>query len=367
MAQYIRNFGILLVFCAAIALAACQDTARTEQASKEQASKEQPDKEQPDKKQADLPTVGILVYDASDVYIALVQAAMLKELEGRATVQVAYAEGDARRQKNQMETMLRADVDGLIIYLATTQGFPAFLETIRKADVPVVFVNHEPDLALLKRYEKACYVGTNSEESGIMQGEIIKKLWDAHPEYDRNSDNKFQFVMLDGPISSTEALHRTEYSISRARDLGVFMEQVGPDLVCNWLQDEAFKNMKQVLASGIGNIEIIVSNNDTMALGAIEALAEIGYNRKGGPADKFIPVVGVDAVPDAVAAIENGVMSATVEQDAGETARVTVACLLNGMAGKDFLDGLQLKWDSSGVAIRLPFNAHGDINLFPQQ
>ena len=346
MAQNAKNVIVALLLCMVMALAACQEAAKNETHL------------------GRLPTVGILIDDVTNIYISLVRDNILKELDGKANVKLLSANGDGPCQKQQLESLLREKVDGLLIHLVTPQGFPAFLDMIVQADVPVVFFNRDPDLALLKRYDKSCHVGANAVESGMMQGEIIASLWGAHPEYDRNGDGKFQYVMLQGLASSAEALHRSEYSIRKAQESGLFMEQVGQSLVCDWLQEEAFIAMKGVLANGLGDIEIIISNNDAMALGAIEALAAIGYNTEGGPADKFIPVVGVDAVPEAVAAIDRGVMSATVRQDAAETARVTVACLLNSMVGKDFLDGLDKEWDMSGVAIRLPFKAHATPTSF---
>ncbi len=70
--------------------------------------------------------------------------------------------------------------------------------------------------------------------------------------------------------------------------------------------------MAAFLTAYKGRIEVVFANNDDMALGAIEALKAAGYF-KGG---KFMPVVGVDATPPALDAIEQGTLLGTVLNDA---------------------------------------------------
>ena len=350
MAQCKKTGTSFLILCMLLLLASCQEKA--EQKPSPTAN-------------PDLPTVGFLIYGKHNIYISILCDALQKTMEGRANLRMTFADEESSSQQKQVEAMLDSKVDGLILFLAQPKGIASFMEAISMGNVPTVFLNHEPDLAILKHHENTCFVGTLAEESGMLQGEILKKLWDAHPEYDRNNDGKFQYIMLQGPSHSVEALHRSEYSISRARELGLFMKQVQQDLICNWNEQEAFEAMTEILASGIGEIEVVISNNDSMALGAIQALAALGYNTEDSPADRFIPVIGVDAVPDAVIAIEKGVMSATVKQDPDATARAVTEILLNRIAGKGFLDGQDLEWDSSGVAIRLPFHIFGTMNLTP--
>lgn len=64
---------------------------------------------------------------------------------------------------------------------------------------------------------------------------------------------------------------------------------------------------------GIENIELVLCNNDSMALGAINALQSLGYN-KGDPG-RYVPVFGIDALPAALAAIDNGMLTGTVKTD----------------------------------------------------
>uniref|UniRef100_UPI00123A3C2F substrate-binding domain-containing protein n=1 Tax=Enterobacter hormaechei TaxID=158836 RepID=UPI00123A3C2F len=75
----------------------------------------------------------------------------------------------------------------------------------RANDIPVVFYNQEPSRKALDSYEKAYYVGTDSKESGVIQGELIAKHWQANPAWDLNKDGQIQFVLLKGEPGHPDA------------------------------------------------------------------------------------------------------------------------------------------------------------------
>ena len=76
-----------------------------------------------------------------------------------------------------------------------------------------------------------------------------------------------------------------------------------------------------------GKIEAIISNNDAMAIGAIKALQKYGYNK--GDKSKYIPVVGIDGIPEAKDLINKGIMTGTVSQDPNETAEALYTVGMN--------------------------------------
>ena len=103
-------------------------------------------------------------------------------------------------------------------------------------------------------------------------------------------------------------------------------------------------------------IETIISNNDSMAIGAIEALQEQGYNN--GDKTKIIPVVGVDAIPEAQKLIKEGVMTGSVLQDPSAMAKALYSIGMNLVYNRNPLDGTGYKFDETGVAIRLPYTEY---------
>ncbi len=304
------------------------------------------------------PLVGVLVFRVEDPYVGFVTKAIQKKLEGKADVVVHSADYDQVRQNAQLHELIKSKVDALAINLADAKAGAAVINAVAAANIPVVFFNVEPDTEVLKQYDKARYVGTTAAESGRIQGEIIAELWKGNNAFDKNGDGICQYVMIQGRLDSPEPLARSEYSVKQARDRGVLMQQFGDSLVCDWDETLTYNAIKPVLADSVDAIELIISNNDSMALGAIKALQEQGFNLEGSP-DKAIPVVGVDAIPAAVDAITKGIMHGTVIQDSEAMGRTVAVMLQNAVEGKPWLEGIAYPWDESGVAVRIPYKAYG--------
>jgi methyl-galactoside transport system substrate-binding protein len=302
------------------------------------------------------PKIGILIYKYDDTYISTVRNALNKALEGKAEVTMQDGKGDQATQNDQLDVLIERGMDGIIVNMVDAQAAAGVVSKIKDKGIPVVFFNREPDLNTLKTYDKTVFVGTNAADAGKMQGDIIKKLWDENPAYDLNKDGKFQYVMFKGEPDNPEAIARTEFSVKQAEENGVKMDQVGQTFVCNWDTALAQQAMESALAANEGKIELVVANNDGMAMGAIAALSNIGYNVEGG--SKFIPVVGVDATDQAVDAISRGIMSATVKQDGEAMGNAVSEIILNMIAGKAPLDGTSYKYDDSGIAVRIPYSPY---------
>ena len=108
---------------------------------------------------------------------------------------------------------------------------------------------------------------------------------------------------------------------------------------------EASKNM----------VELIIANNDEMALGAIAALNEAGYNKEGG---KTIPVFGVDATDAARAKIDSGAMTGTVKQDAAGMAETIISIANNFIGGAEALNGIDKNNIIGNWRINIPYSAY---------
>jgi methyl-galactoside transport system substrate-binding protein len=299
------------------------------------------------------PKIGILIYKYDDTYISTVRNALNKALDGKADVSMQDGKGDQATQNDQLDVLIERGMDGIIVNMVDAQAAAGAVAKIKAAGIPVVFFNREPDLNALKAYDKSIFVGTNAADAGKMQGDIIKTLWDENPAYDLNKDGKFQYVMFKGEPDNPEAIARTEFSVKQAAENGVKLDQIGQTFVCNWDTALAQQAMESALAANEGKIELVIANNDSMAMGAIAALSNIGYNVEGG--SKFIPVIGVDATDQAVDAIGKGIMSATVKQDGEAMGNAVSEIMLNMVAGKKPLDGTNYKYDDSGIAVRIPY------------
>ena len=302
----------------------------------------------------DMPTVGVLIYKYDDTYISTVRNALEAALDGKAEVIMQDGKGDQATQNDQLDVMIEKGVDVLAVNMVDAKAAAGVVEKAKEAGIPTVFFNREPDTEVIASYEKAIFIGTNAADAGKMQGDLVKKIFDANPAYDLNGDGKVQYVMFQGEPDNPEAIARTKYSVDQAVANGVTMEQVGETQVCNWDTEMAQKAMEAMLAANEGKIELVLANNDGMAIGCVAALSNIGYNT-GAEGAGFIPVIGVDATDAAKDAIANGTMSATVLQDGEAMGNAIAAVCLNMAAGNDALADTEYVLDDTGVAVRIPY------------
>lgn len=303
--------------------------------------------------EGEVPTVGVLIYKYDDTYISTVRNAIETALDGKAEIIMQDGKGDQATQNDQLDVMIEKGVDVLCVNMVDAKAAQGVADKAKEAGIPTIFFNREPDTEVIKSYDKAIFIGTNAADAGKMQGDIIKDLFDAHPEYDLNGDGAIQYVMFQGEPDNPEAIARTQYSVEQAEANGCTMERIGEIQVCNWDTEQAQRAMEALLAANEGKIELVIANNDGMAIGCIAALSNIGYNVEGG--DKFIPVIGVDATDAAKDAIAKGTMSATVLQDGEAMGNAIASVALNAAAGADFLEGTEYALDDTGVAVRIPY------------
>lgn len=299
--------------------------------------------------------IGVLIYKYDDTYISTVKQALESQVEG-ANIELIIkdGQGDQGQQNDQLDILIEKDVDALAVNIVDIGAANTVIEKVKEAEIPVVFFNREPDTEVVKSYEYAAFVGTKTEEAGILQGELMAKVWeDGH--YDRNDDGKIQYVMLKGDEDNPEAIARTQYSIKTLNDKGIETEELGLQ-VANWDADKANQTMRAWFAKDGDKIEYVIANNDDMALGAISALQNSGYNL--GEGDKYIPVFGVDATDEVKDLIKEGYMAGTVKQDGEEMAKAVLSLAINAAKGNHFLEETDYEYDDTGVSVRIPYQVY---------
>ena len=158
--------------------------------------------------------IGVTVYKYDDNFMAVVRKAIEKEAVANPGVELLMndSQNGQSKQNDQIDVLLAKGVKALAINLVDPAAAPVVIEKARADEIPVVFYNKEPSAADLASYDKAYYVGTDSKESGIIQGQLIAKHWKAHPEWDLNKDGVIQFVLLKGEPGHPDAEARTPTS-----------------------------------------------------------------------------------------------------------------------------------------------------------
>ena len=305
--------------------------------------------------------VAVLLYRFDDAYISLVRQSLEEiQKENEGNVQFTFYDGnnDQSIQNESLDKLLeQKDVDLFLLNLVDTKSTKEAINKIKENNTPVLLFNREPvDIEAVKSYKKAYFLGTDAEEAGILQGKILINAWNSNKQIiDKNKDNIMQYIMLMGESDNLEAIERTKHSVSTINSAGIKTQELALK-VCNWNEEEG-KNATKALLLQFGNkVEVIISNNDSMAIGAISALQEQGYNK--GDKTKTIPVVGIDAIPEAQELIKQGIMTGSVLQDPSAMAKALYTVGMNLVYNKNPLDGTEYKFDYTGVAIRLPYEEY---------
>ena len=295
------------------------------------------------------PKIGVTIYKFDDNFMSFVRRSIEKGMEGKAEITLNDSQNNQATQNEQVDMMISKGMKALAINLVDPQAASTIIAKAKAANLPVVFFNKEPAADVLASYDKTWYVGTTSSESGVMQGQIIVDTWKANPAWDKNKDGKIQYVLLKGEPGHPDAEARTKFAVETVVNAGIQVEELelqtgmwdsvkGKELLDAWLAKHGDK------------IEYVIANNDAMALGAIQSLKAAGYFA----GDKFMPVVGVDAIPDALEQIKAGLMVGSVLNDAKNQGQATVDLALNVANGKDPLAGTSWKFDDK-KAVRVPY------------
>lgn len=304
---------------------------------------------------------GVLLYRFDDAYISLVRESLEKiQNENQGKIQFAFydAKNDQKVQNETLDKLLeKNENDILLVNLVETNSTSEVINKIKEQNIPAILFNREPvSIDAIKSYNKSCYIGTEVAEAGVLQGKVITNVWNNNKSsIDKNNDDTLQYIMLMGEADNLEAVTRTKYSILAINNSGIKTEELALK-VCDW-NEEAAKNATKALFSQLGNkIEAIIANNDSMAIGAIEALQEYGYNK--GDKNQAITVVGVDAIPEAQKLIKEGIMAGSVLQDSYALANALYKVGANLVYNRNPLYDTKYKFDDTGVSIRLPYEEY---------
>lgn len=220
----------------------------------------------------------------------------------------------------------------------------------------VILAPPDPSLARYLQNSPSVMIGGDDEQSGALQGELITQTWDANKEIlDKNKDNTIQYVLMQGPPNDPATLARTKFSLQTINDAKINTQEL-LSTPCNWERECAKTNMESIFLSLGNKIEAIISNNDAMAVGAIETLQKLGYNK--GDKSKYIPVFGINGLPEAINLINQGAMSGTVIQNPREYANAVYTVGMNLVSGTNPLAGTNYKFDETGKIIRIPYQRY---------
>jgi inositol transport system substrate-binding protein len=205
---------------------------------------------------------------------------------------------DPGKMLNDVDNFLDAGVDALLVVPTDVSIVKPIARKAKRAGVPLVIVNRLPDEKTMKNVD--AYVGSESIQAGIIQAESVVGLLDGKPAH---------IALLLGQLGHEAQLNRTEGNkqvFSKYPNIKIVAEQEG-----RWDRAKALQIVEDLLQAH-PEINVIVANNDEMAIGALLAA------RKSGKTDADLIISGVDATPDALAYLGKGLDSTVFQSAKGQ-------------------------------------------------
>jgi methyl-galactoside transport system substrate-binding protein len=278
--------------------------------------------------------VGLLLYNQADPFVNAFAGQIQEEADESIEIEVFDSHNSQIIQNEYIENMIRRKPDLIILNPVDRLGVYPIIRKLKDENIPVILFNREPLPKDMDLWEKAYYVGARAEQSGQMQAELIMGLFGGDPNhlngYDLNGDNRIQTVILKGEQGHQDAEIRTSEVVRSFKGAG-FDQDILVTEVANWRRDEAYEKMDKILEQYGDEVEVILSNNDAMALGAIDRMLE-------GKVEHWIPVVGIDGLEEAVAQIHAGYLYGTVLNDSRAQAEAIVDLAKAILLGEDLSD-----------------------------
>jgi len=307
-------------------------------------------------KEKDSLKIGVSVYDQYDTFMAEVISQIQSYARQREkdwgipiTLDIRNAEQSQIFQNSQMDDFIEDGCDVVCINLVDRTDASSVIEKAKSSDVPVIFYNRELVKEDLERWEKLYYVGADAFESGRMQGEIlVDQCRKDFSSIDKNGDGVLQYIMLEGEAGHNDSMSRSMSVIQEITENGYTVEKLA-DEIANWNRDQAASKMSSFLELYGSRIEVILANNDDMALGAVDALHDQGIE---AGSSEWPMILGVDGTAVGMRAVENGELLGTVINDAKGQAQGMLELARAITAEKELDQRFQLL---EGKYIRLPY------------
>lgn len=233
---------------------------------------------------------------------------------GGITLDMQDAASDVSTANNKLDAALTKGTDVVAICAPDRESTETMAQKCDADGVPAVFFNMEPMESTMESYDNIWYVGAEAAQSGEMCAQALINYWNENTEIaDKNGDGVLQLVILQGEIGQQDVQLRTQAYEDTLKAQGIDYEILAMD-TANWDQAQALDKMNAwITAYGIDGIEGVLCNNDSMAMGAVQACINNGYN--SGDPEKFVPIVGIDANIDALEAMKAGSLLGTVLND----------------------------------------------------
>lgn len=282
-----------------------------------------------------------LVMSQRDEFLGLLESAAVKAAQDLGYTLTPFDSiSDVNKQIQVVETARNNGEKAIIVNLVDPNIAGDIIE--KAGDMKVVFVNRPPaDIALLS--ENVIYVGSDEMTSGKFQGDFLAEKFKAEGKTD------IKYILVNGILGQVSTTNRTSSVLQALADNGINATEASAPVAADYDRATAMDLVGPLLSSGI-EYDAVISNNDAMALGVIEAMEQQDIDPSS------VPIVGIDATPDGRAAIKAGKMAMSVFQNAEGQGRGSLQAAINLIEGKPVSEGTGYEVDTENPnVIWVPF------------
>ena len=215
----------------------------------------------------------VFYYDLSVSFISTLKEKIDAEAKEAGLTLTEYnAAGDAMTQRSQLQAAVTADENApLIVNLVDPRKAAEVVKMAKKTNRRVIFFNRQPETKMFDNYKYAWYVGADPVLAGDYQADLIVDYIHAHRDVDRNHDGIISVVMLKGEKEHQETAYRSN-AVLRVLDQNNISYEVSYETYTDWSFRQGYDYMNINLSqNGLDKTELVIANNDTLALGAVRA------------------------------------------------------------------------------------------------
>jgi len=270
-----------------------------------------------------LPTIAFVVPTLANPFFVQMKEGAEAEIDSAtATVLFQAPAGgveDQAAQSDLVETLVARGVSAVCLVPADSSAVVSAVETANSAGVPVINVDNRinDEAAAERGVSVPVYIGSDNTLGGQLAGEyIVERL-----------GGQGGVILLEGLVGSDAAIQRANgflAAIDGASEITLLARESA-----SWSREQALDKFGSMLLAN-PNADAVFAANDEMALGAAAALAATGSDAQRGR----IFIIGFDATPDGLQAVQDGRLAGTIAQQPVEMGRTCVSAALDLISGK---------------------------------
>jgi inositol transport system substrate-binding protein len=251
--------------------------------------------------------IGVSLLNLSNEFIVMLNQAMSEQAKQLGVELIVNdAQRSAEKQVQQVESFIAQRVDAIILNPCEVEASSPAVEKALAAGIPVVNVNSET------RAAPTAFVGSRDEDSGRIAMEFIAQRINSR-------GGRGGVLMMNGFMGQAAQIKRAQGAqevLGRQPGLKLLAEQTA-----EWDRAKGMALMENWIQAYGDRIDAVFAQNDEMAMGALLALEQNNaqnnaQNHAQAARGNKVVLVGVDAIADALQAVRDGRMDATVFQDA---------------------------------------------------